>query len=179
MGREKAWNHANSNDGYIPSPDSVLPLVSEIILKSNIFLRIASVLTLVHCIAHTIRGVLSGPLTATQWPTHGNEEITVIETMKSHSFNFAGFLRTYWDFHVGYGFFLTVILLIQGLLFWNLAVLTKTNALAIRPILALFFFNFLGMAIVAWKYFSLGPVIIELIIAACFAAAFKTAAPSQ
>jgi hypothetical protein len=172
LGREKACNHANSNDGYIPSPDSVLPLVSEIILKSTIFLRLASVFTLVHCVAHTIRGVLSGP-------THGNEEITVIETMKSHSFNFAGFLRTYWDFHVGYGFFLTVILLIQGLLFWNLAVLTKTNALAIRPILALFFFNFLGMAIVAWKYFSLGPVIIELIIAACFAAAFKTAAPSQ
>jgi hypothetical protein len=43
-------------------------------------------------------------------------------------------------------------------------------------VLALFFMNYLAMAIVAWKYFSLGPVIIELLIAACLGAAFATAA---
>lgn len=137
-------------------------------MKPTIFLRIASVLTFIHCIAHTMRGVLSGP-------THGAEEITVIETMKSHAFNFGGFLRTYWDFHLGYGWFLTVILLIQGLLFWFLASLAKTSSMAVRPMLALFSLNFLGIAIVAWRYFSLGPVIIELLIAASLAVAFATA----
>jgi hypothetical protein len=32
------------------------------------------------------------------------------------------------------------------------------------------------MAIVSWKYFSLGPVIIEMLIAACLATAFASAA---
>ena len=141
-------------------------------MKSTLFLRLASVLTVVHCVAHTIRGVLSGP-------THGTEEMAVIETMKSHSFGFGGSLRSYWDFHIGYGLFLTVILLIEGILFWNLAALANNKSLVIRPMLALFFFNFLGMAIVAWKYFSRGPVIIELLITGCLAAAFATAAPSQ
>lgn len=68
---------------------AVVPtLVPEVLLRPSIFLRIASVLTLIHCAAHTIRGVLSGP-------THGAEEIAVIETMKSHAFNFGGFQRSY------------------------------------------------------------------------------------
>lgn len=137
-------------------------------MKVIIFLRVASVLTLIHCVAHTIRGVLSGP-------THGAEEIAVIETMKSHAFNFGGFPRNYWDFHLGYGLFLTVMLLIQGLLFWYLAGLVRINRQAVRPVLALFAVNYLAMAIVAWRYFSLGPVIIELLIAACLATAFATA----
>ena len=141
-------------------------------MRPSIFLRIASVLTLIHCAAHTIRGVLSGP-------THGAEEIAVIETMKSHAFNFGGFQRSYWDFHLGYGLFLTVILLIEGLLFWNLAGLAKTDSPAVRPMLALFSINYLVMAMVAWKYFSLGPVIIELLIAACLATAFATAAAAS
>lgn len=159
--------------GNSTSEDAIAPaLVLEALLKSTLLLRIASVLTLIHCVAHTIRGVLSGP-------THGAEEIAVIEAMKSHAFNFGGFLRSYWDFHLGYGLFLTVILLIQGLLFWYLAGLAKTNLLLVRPMLTLFSINYLAMAIVAWKYFSLGPAIIELLIAACFATAFATAAAAK
>ena len=141
-------------------------------MKTTIFLRVASVLTLIHCVAHTIRGLLTGP-------THGVEEIAVIETMKSHAFNFGGSLRSYWDFHLGYGLFLTIILLVQALLFWYLAGLSETNSRMARPIVALFFLNYSGMAIVAWKYFSFGPVIIELLIAASLAAAFATTATSK
>jgi hypothetical protein len=39
--------------------------------------------------------------------------------------------------------------------------------------------NYLAMAIVAWKYFSPGPVIIESLIAASLATAFATAATSK
>jgi hypothetical protein len=142
-----------------------LPL--EVLLKPIIFLRVASVLTWIHCIAHTVRGVLSGP-------AHGDAEVAVIETMRSHSFSFGGFSRTYWDFHLGYGWFLTFILLVDGLLLWYLAMVAKTDSLVIRPIVALFGFTFLMMAVVSWKYFALGPVIIELLIAASLAAAFAT-----
>lgn len=138
-------------------------------MKPIIFLRAASVLTFIHCVAHTVRGVLSRP-------AHGDAEITVIEAMKSHSFSFGGFSRTYWDFHLGYGWFLTFILLVEGLLFWYLARIAKADSKVIRPVVALFGVNFLMMAVVSGKYFALGPVIIELLIAASLAAAFATMA---
>ena len=144
-------------------------LPSEVLLKPTISLRVASVLTFIHCIAHTVRGVLSAP-------AHGEAEIAVIETMKSHSFSFGGFSRTYWDFHLGYGWFLSFILLVDGLLFWYLAGVCKTDSIVIRPVVALFAFNFLMMAIVSWKFFALGPVIIELLIASSLVAAFATMA---
>jgi hypothetical protein len=53
--------------------------------------------------------------------------------------------------------------------------MAKTNAASTRPIVALFFFGYLAMTVVAWRYFFIGPAITELIIAACFAAAFFTA----
>ena len=139
----------------------------EVLLKPMMFLRVASILTFIHCIAHTVRGVLSGP-------THGEAEVAVIEAMKVHSFNFSGFSRTYWDFHLGYGWFLTFILLVDGFLFWYLAGASKTDSVVIRPVVTLFGLNFLMMAIVSWKFFALGPVIIELLIAASLAAAFVT-----
>ena len=121
--------------------------------------------------AAVVRGVLSGP-------THGGEEI-VIETMKSHVFNFGGFARSYWDFHLGYGWFLTILLLVDGLSFWYLAGLSKNDSVAIRPLLALFSLNFLTMAVASWKFFTLGPVVIELLIAASLAAAFATTAVAK
>ena len=144
-------------------------LPSEVLLKPTIFLRAASVLTFIHCIAHTVRGVLSAP-------AHGEAEIAVIETMKSHSFSFGGFSRTYWDFHLGYGWILSLFLLVDGLLFWYLAGVSKTDSTVIRPFVGLFGFNFLMMAIVSWKFFAPGPVIIEFLVALSLAAAFATTA---
>lgn len=146
-------------------------MIGRILLTPTIFLRIASVLTLIHCIGHT-RSVFRGPL-------HGAEEIAVIDTMKTHSFDFSGFQRNYWDFHLGFAWFLTAILVFQVPLFWYLASAVKASSLAVRPILALFSMNFLAMAIVSWKYFTLGPIVIELLIAACLISAFATASPAS
>jgi hypothetical protein len=140
-------------------------------VNSTLFLRIASVLTLFHCAGHTIGGVFGKP-------KHGAEQLAVMDTMKSHRFNVMGSLRSYWDFHFGYALFVTINLLIQGLLFWQLATMAKTNAAWIRPILVLFFLNYVAMAIVAWKYFFIAPAVIELLIAVCLALAFATAAAS-
>ena len=138
-------------------------------MKPTLFLRIASVLTLIHCALHTIGGVFGSP-------KHGAEQLAVIDAMKSHRFNVMGSMRSYWDFHFGYGLFVTINLLIQGLLFWQLASMAKTNAAWTRPILVLFFLNYVAMAVVAWKYFFIGPAVTELLIAACLAMAFATAA---
>ena len=56
-------------------------------MKPALFLRIASVLTMIHGILHTIGGVLSSP-------KHGSEELAVVETMKAHTFNVMGSMRS-------------------------------------------------------------------------------------
>jgi hypothetical protein len=137
-------------------------------VKVTLFLRIASVLTFIHCVLHTIGGVLSSP-------KHGAEEIAVVETMKAHTFNVMGSMRSYWDFNMGYGLFTTINLFIQAVLFWQLGTLAKSNAAGIKPILVLFSLGYVAMTVVAWRYFFIGPAITELIIAGCLAAAFFTA----
>lgn len=60
-------------------------------------LRIAFGVALVQYIAQTF-------LFLTQKPSHGQEEISLIESMKLHRWNFKGFKRSYWDFYWGIWF---------------------------------------------------------------------------
>jgi len=138
-------------------------------MNPTLFLRIASVLALIHCALHTIGGVFGKP-------RHGAEELAVIEMMKSHTFNMMGSMRSYWDFFFGYGLFGTVNLLIHGILFWVLGSYVKTNPALVRSVAALFFFNYVLTSVIAFKYFFIGPGITELLIAACLAVAYFTAA---
>ena len=137
-------------------------------MKPALLLRIASLLSLLHCILHTAGGVFGSP-------KHGAEEIAVIETMKSHHFAVMGSVRSYWDFLFGYGLFVTIALLVQAILFWRLAAFAETNPAWTEPIVGLFCLNFVGVAIVSWKYFFIAPAVGELLIAACLALAFATA----
>jgi hypothetical protein len=137
-------------------------------MSSTLYLRIASVLTIIHAILHTVGGVLSKP-------NNGAREISVIDAMKSQSFNVMGSMRTYWDFFYGYGWLLGLALLVEGILFWQLATIAKTNAAQLRPIIALFCVNFLVTTVIAWKYFFIAPAVTEILIAAFLAAAYVAA----
>src|SRR5258708_17528059 len=139
-------------------------------MKPTLFLRIASVLTLIHAILHTVGGVLAPP-------RHGAEEASVIETMKSHRFDMMGSMRSYWDFFFGYGLVVTIALLVQAVLFWQLSTLAKTNPSSTRPIVLLFLLNYLALSIVSCNYLFIAPAVTELLIAACLGAALATRAP--
>ena len=137
-------------------------------MTPTLFLRIASVLTVLHSILHTIGGVLSKP--------KDPEQIAVIETMKSHTFNVMGSLRTFWGFFFGYGLGVTVTLLIQGILFWMLGSLVKTSPAAVKPIVGLFAINFAVMSVIVSKYFFIAPGVTEALITVSLAAAYFTTA---
>jgi len=66
-------------------------------------------------------------------------------------------------------------LLVQGILFWQLGTMAKTNAAPLRPIILLFCLNFLATTLVAFRYFFIAPAITELLIAAFLAGAFFAA----
>jgi hypothetical protein len=140
-------------------------------MTATLFLRLASVFTLIHCVLHTIGGVFGKP-------QHGAEELALIESMKAHQWDFMGSLRAYYDFFFGYGLMVTINLLFQGILFWMLGGLIKTNPGGIKAVAALFCINYLLMSVVAFKYFFAAPGITEALIAVCLAAACLTA-PAQ
>jgi hypothetical protein len=139
-------------------------------MKSIILLRIASVLTMIHCVLHTIGGVLGKPM-------HGIDEIAVVDKMKCHAFNVMGSMRTYWDFFFGYGLGLTVTLFVQAILFWMLGSYVKTNPGLVRAVALLFCVDYALMAVVVGRYFFVAPAVFEALIAACLLTAyFRTAA---
>jgi hypothetical protein len=139
-------------------------------MKPTLFLRIASVLTLVFCVLHTVGGVLSKPAPGVQ--------TFVVQTMKANPFNVMGHMRTFWDFNLGYGLLISVTLFVHSLLFWQLGVLVKTDGMRLRPLLALLCLEFAAQAPIASRYFFIGPCITSALIAACLAIAFFTVKPT-
>ena len=124
-----------------------------------LFLRIASVLTFVHAVLHTIGGVFSKP-------DSGAQEATMT-VMKSTQFPVMGAIRSYGDFYLGFGLFVSVALLMESIVFWQLGSLAKTEAARLRPLMATFLFGYLAFAVISGTYFFPAPVINEVLIASC------------
>jgi hypothetical protein len=140
-------------------------------MKPVVFLRIASVLTLVHSALHTIGGVFGKP-------TPGVAAAT-LAIMKANAFDVMGVTRTYFDFLRGMGLDVTVFLTVEGIVFWQLGTLAKTDASRLRPILASFLAAYLAMAVNAYMHIFLGPAITEILIAACLGMAIVTAKAAE
>jgi hypothetical protein len=136
-------------------------------MRSTLFLRIASVLTLIHAALHTIGGVFGG--------ADPGPQQTAVAAMKANEFVVMGVTRSYWDFHMGLGLVVSVFLTVEAVVFWQLASLAKTDALRLRPILATFLVGFLGVAVVSYQYFFVAPVITEILIAVCLGLAIVAA----
>ena len=64
------------------------------------------------------------------------------------------------------------MLLVDAVIFWQLAGLARARPDGLRPIVAVFALGYVGIAIVSWRFFFIAPVVTELLIAACLAAAF-------
>jgi hypothetical protein len=137
-------------------------------MKATIFLRIASVLTLIHAILHTIGGVFGRPL-----PGPAEQAVAA---MKSNPFIAMGNLRTFWDFYMGLGLSVTVFLTLEAIVFWMLASLVRTEGHRLRPVIVVFAMGYFAPAVNSFRFFFFGPVIAEVIIAVCLIAASVTAA---
>jgi hypothetical protein len=139
-------------------PISVTSLPTTKGVSPAFLLRVAAVLSLLHCIGHTIGGVLSVDAPS------GTKEGAVVEAMKSNQFDVMGATRSFWDFFIGYGLTISVGELLQAVVLWQLAGLAKTEPRRMRPIIAAFLFANLGFAILAWKYFFFPPLLGDLLI---------------
>jgi hypothetical protein len=139
-------------------------------MKPVIFLRIASVLTLIHAVLHTIGGVFGGAAPGAQQ--------AAVTAMKTNEFLAMGAMRSYWDFYMGMGLTVSVLLTAEGVAFWQLGSLAKSDGARLRPVLATFLVAYLALAVNSYRYFFWGPVITEILIALCLGLAIAGARQS-
>ena len=135
-------------------------------MKPTLFLRIASVLTLIHAVLHTVGGVFGKPDPRAQ---------AVVQVMKANEFLVMGAMRSYWSFYRGMGLAVSVALTAEAIVFWQLGSLAKRDGAGIRPVLVTFMLGYLCLAVVSSRYFFAAPVIVEALIAACLGVAIVTA----
>jgi hypothetical protein len=126
-------------------------------------LRIASIITFIYFAGHTA----GMPWT----PAVGPLDRVVIDGMKADTFNAAGATRTYWDFYFGFGVAISLFLLAQAVVLWQLAGLARTNARSVGAITAAFLVAFIANGIVAWRFFFAVPAVLAGLVALCLALA--------
>jgi len=136
-------------------------------MRPTVFLRTAAVFTFIHAVLHTVGGVFGkidpGPAAV------------AVAAMKANQFLLMGNMRSFWDFYRGLGLVVTIALTFESIVFWQLASLAKTEAARLRPIFATFLVAYAALSVNSYLYFFSGPVIAEILIAACFGMAILTA----
>ena len=131
-------------------------------VKATILYRISSVLLLLFAAGHTLGFRKTDP----KWGVD-----SLIGSMRSVRFDAQGFSRTYWDFYVGFGLFVSVFLVFTAVLAWQLGGLApETLALMRGPAWALVI-CFAAVTILSWRYFFTAPIVFAIVITVCLTAA--------
>ena len=140
-------------------------------MKASLFYRIAAVLILLFDIGHTVGFLQHDP----EWKVD-----SLIGSMKSIHFDIQGFSRSYWDFFVGFGLFVTVFLLLAAVVAWQLGRLDAETQARVRGIGWSLAICFVVLTFLSFRYFFILPLIFSILIAVCLlVAAWLSAKPSH
>jgi hypothetical protein len=127
-------------------------------VKPSVLYRIAAALLLLFAIGHTFGFRQIDP----KWGVD-----SLIGSMQSLHFDAQGFRRTYWDFFVGFGLFVSVFLLFAAVLAWQLGGLSK-ETLRLMPVVTWSLaICFGGVTVLCSLYFFLVPIVLSAVITFC------------
>src|SRR5215469_3211393 len=129
-------------------------------MKASALYRTAAVLLLVFDAGHTSGFPWSDP----SWRVD-------VGSMQSTHFHIMGFSRTYWDFYVGFGLFVSVFLLLAVVLAWQLGSLPQESLARLRGTAWAFAFCFAAITVLSWKYFFTIPIAFSIVTTVCLVAA--------
>ncbi len=136
-------------------------------MKASLFYRIAAVLLLLLDAGHTSGFPWSDP----KWGVD-------LDSLRSTHFYILGFSRTYWDFYVGFGLSISVILLLAVVLAWQLGGLPPESLALMRGTAWTFALCFAAITVLDLKYFFIIPIVFSAVITLCLtAAAWLSAKP--
>ncbi len=131
-------------------------------MRVSVLYRIASILLLLFAIGHTLGFTKTDP----KWGVDA-----LVGSMRSIHFDAQGFSRSYWDFFVGFGLFVSMFLLFSAVLAWQLGGLPQESLASMRGIAWAFAVCFLVVASLSWRFFFPAPVIFSVAIALCLISA--------
>ncbi len=131
-------------------------------MKASLLYRIASILLLVFAVGHTLGFRKVDP----NWGID-----SLISLMRSSHFNVSGFERTYWDFYVGFGLVVSVLLVFAAIVAWQFGGIAPGTLAAMRVSAWGFVLCFAFVAYLSWRYFFPLPIIFSCAILLCLAAA--------
>ena len=138
-----------------------------------LLLRLAAGLALVQGLAH-------GSLLLSYRPSHGPDEVALVQSMQATAFDFGGFQpHSYWEMYIGYGLFAALTCVIEALLFWQLARVAATIPARVRPLAAVFIVANLGYAALMARYFFWMPLMFDLLVASLLGLAIIAASSDE
>jgi len=127
-------------------------------MNASLLLRVSAVISLLFAGGHTLGGLKS-------WSPIG--ETDVLNAMRTFRFDVAGVNRSYLEFYRGFGFLLTVSLVMQAILLWQLGGLAKSNRAVAVPFIWTFFVPSIASGILTWKFLFPIPVYFSAVLTVC------------
>jgi hypothetical protein len=133
---------------------------------TTLWLRISSIISLLLAAGHTLGG-------RRQWSPMG--ETQVLRSMRANHFDTMGVNRSYLDFYMGFGYSLSMTLLMQAIVLWQLATLARRDASLARPMIVIFAAGNLGLSLIAWYWIFPLPATVSLLVAVTLGSAWTAA----
>lgn len=130
-------------------------------MKASLFYRISSILLLLFAAGHTLGFRQIDP----QWGVD-----SLVQSMKTIHFNANGSDRTYWDFFVGFGLFVAVLMVFAAIVAWQFGSLPRETLAAMRVSAWGFALCFAVVAYICWRYVFILPVVFSTAVFVCLAA---------
>jgi hypothetical protein len=135
-------------------------------MTTTLTLRISALISFLFTIGHSLGGLQ-------KWSP--NADNPVLRAMTDVHFDMMGTSRSYLDLYLGLGWSISVAMLLQTALLWQLASLARTDAARLRPMIASFLLATVASGIIAWLLIFLVPVIFCAILTVALAFAYWTA----
>jgi hypothetical protein len=135
-------------------------------MTTTLWLRISAGIALLFAAGHTLGGLK-------YWSPMGDNP--VLQSMRSVRFDTMGANRSYFDFFMGFGHSLSVLLFMEAILLWQLAALARSSALSARPMIAVIGLATAVLGIIAWRFIFPVPAIFSLALVATLSVAYVVA----
>jgi hypothetical protein len=135
-------------------------------MTPTLLLRIASVISLIFAAGHTMGSLR-------KWSPMGDN--AVLKAMTDVRFDTMGANRSYLDFFMGFGWSLSVFMLMQTILLWQLASLARTDPARLRPMIAVIALATVASGVIAWRFIFPVPAVFSGVLALALALAYVAA----
>jgi len=133
-------------------------------MKASRFYGVAAVLLVLFSVGHTLGFRQTDP----SWGVDN-----LLSSLRALHFSAQGFNRTYYDFYVGFGLFVSVLLFFAALVAWQLAAMSSEMLAQMTLLRWAFAICFVAVTVLSWRYCFAVPVIFSagitlfLIVATC------------